>query len=480
MSFVRAISQRAREVGRAIETPSPNRRALEGLAALLIQWAEGEGPAFWTEAAACAGRLRAAPGERRADGAGLAEDGSVPVARLFETHAAAGRALEEALLDVRAVLGSEEVEETLERAWALEAELSSPAGTALGTGAVSDVGVLAATLASQASRDNTSPEELEASSRWLLESVLAAVRDPAAFVPARSATLQGLSALRAKLGDRLERSEKAAALARAELAAPPRIDTDLERFAAAQDRAAMLAAARDASLRLGLQMEAVEAMEYADLESASDLSAMRDAVQVLAEEDAARPDSPPALRRLLDVWNSTAPSRSIGRAIQDVDRAAGAQEDLATKLRSTPAGNSRTLRLLARTERELARLVESARSALESLRASAGKAAEGLPAAVEQAGRARSALSLSSDLLFRASDAALGPRPAAASELPEPLVAEALAAAGKAASELSPLPELLESLRSPAAPEVAEGTSVAPLAPRDAARARRASRGASS
>jgi hypothetical protein len=467
---------RADELGRSIRVPSPNRRALENLASLLRRTAREECAAFWAEAAAVAGKLRAAGG--RAAGNAPAD---VPAANLHAVHRAAGARMEDALSEMRSIARAERVEEALERAIALEVdalalEALPPAAGGAGRRA-KDLARESLSLAAEVSRlagaAHPPGEKADRAEAALLEAARlisgAGGADAGEGGPrgALELALPGLAAAAAALGERYAKEEEQAAAARSRLEPGPAIETAIERLAAALAPGAAPGNAGEAAgvsppndpggsahalaisaiALVADELATVEAMEYADIDSASDLRLVRGLLETVVPGVAAaargavdREGLAALAGEVLAAHRATAPSRRIGRSIQEIDRAAGGEEEIAGRLRGASPGNHRAVRHIARAEREVLRALEAARRPLAALEASVPPLGEVLPILGEASRGIEEALA--------AIEAARGGAAPAAIE------GAATAAAG-ASARLDEAVEALERVRSSALPEAA-------------------------
>jgi hypothetical protein len=405
LAHVRRTAERADELGRSIQVPSPNRRALEDLGRLLRRAAGEECAAFWAEAAAVAGKVRAASRLPAKDAAP-----AVPVASLHAIHQAAGARMEDALAEIRTIARAERLEEAIERTIALETDARALAGLppeARGAERrAKDLARESLSIAAEVSRLGRLPardEKLAAAEAALLEAArevseaTGEAKSPDGLHGALERALPGIASAAAALAERYGKEERLAAAARWRLDPGPAVETALERVATAlaADGSPGGSTAPSAALTvlalLSDEIAVIEAMEYADLDSSSDLHAVKDLVERLAGEigsaraatDAA--DLATRARDILAALRATAPSRRIGRSIQEIDRAAAGEEEIAWHLRGATPGNHRTIRHLTRAEREVLRALEAARAPLDALKSSHPSLGEVLPLIDESA-----------------------------------------------------------------------------------------------
>jgi len=415
--YLRRIAGSLAAAGRAIAVPSPNRRALEGLARRIAQASEEDAASFWAEASLVAGKLRESVEGSKAP---------VPCGRLYSLHRSGGARIEEALGDVKALLGSEELEDLVERTVLLEREAAEPPDRRRPL--AGDATLLAASL-TRAAGIVEGGDDLESAARDLLE--IAAPRiDQGDAAQGGAEALKSVAGARARIQERYEKEERRALQARSRLGGPPDAAAALDALAEARDAAGILVAAQRAVVLLSEELELAESREYADFETTSDLSTMREMIERLAEagleaqdeRKGGEPSKEAEAREIAAFYRASSASRALGRTIQELDRAATGQEDAAWRIRSASVWNTRSLRHIARTEREIRRLLESLHSDQVDL---SGPIAS-----------------------LREAEEALAPAGPGAPDLER-----AAGAAGRAAGVLAGLPESLEPLRPLVSPD---------------------------
>ncbi len=432
LGFLGGTASLAVETGRAISVPSPNRRALEGLAHSITEAANEECAAFWAEASLVAGKIQEAgrdPGRR------------IPVSKLHAAHRAAGARLEEALSSIRSLLRPEELEELLEQSTAIEHDLALAPARA--PALKSDVTRLAAGLTRLVGRGG---EDFEAASRSLLEVAAPSLE----LTPGVAA--QSVAIVRANLQSLHDRDERVAAQVRARLGRPMDAQADLDRFAAATEKSEALTRGRKALLSLTEELERAQAMDHADLETSADLSTIRELIDLLLKERlelGSGQDSSLAedARNLAALYRTSAGSRALGRIIQGVDRLSLGEENLAWRVRGSSSWNWRNLRQIARSQRECQRTLVAHRSELTEAR----QAIPGAPSALaEGLAQVDADLEAASKAMVESHEMP-GGNTSGESSRDETILAAAQAM-GRAASLLSGVTERLESLRSLASP----------------------------
>jgi hypothetical protein len=307
----------------------------------------------------------------------------------------------------------------------------------------------------------------------------------------------------ARLREKRDEEERAAALARTRLEPETAVAAEIAGLASALEAAsagaprtqsaaaAILHRGSLALAALGEEIEAVEGREYADLETAAELHAARELLEdalapALAGDAAAAGPAAARARELAAALHAGAPARRVGRAIQDLDFAAGGAEDLAWKLRGIRAGSHRALHTHLRAEREVLGLAKAAREGLVEYARGAGPTAPA-PGGAAWAADLERLLQPLADAEAAAREAAHALAEKAAISGPEGEAAIALAAgaSGRAARALGEAVEALERFRSVSFPEAAAARArlrselgtlperIARLAVRERAHARR-------
>lgn len=349
MASVRRVAGEATETGRSIRIPSPNRRALGNVGRRLRQAAADEGWRFWREAVAA--RERASSTEA-----------------LLTTHRSIAVRLERIAEEVGILERAERLEEALELGVILTRETALAGGKGEARAERSrdlahQATSLAAELTQIAGKNKKTPDPVASIADDLLESWADVLEDP----PGK--TVVSTSHLTRRLEKFATEEEEGASAARIRLETgdvPEGLLEELLRDTRAGGADPGMFLSRRLHLALSEEIDSVESLEYADLETLTELRAVRDIVESLAAatleaqgKNMARPPSQVDPAEVLMAYRTTAPSRRVGRILQEVDRIAGAEEELAWKLRRARTWNHRTLRGLAREQREIQRALQS-------------------------------------------------------------------------------------------------------------------------
>jgi len=369
MAFLRRVAADATETGRSIAVPSPNRRALENIGRLLRQTAADEGWSFWRDTVAMAA----------VDGRSATSSTDA----LFSAHRAVAARLERAAKETGTLERAERLEEAFERCVALARET----GVAGGKGRTmparhKDLAYQATSLAAELTKLVGRNDAIHTgdASRDALTSIADALLElsAGALETEPDKSLASVAALARLLEKASAEGEKNASAARGRLEtgeAAEGILEELVRGATAVKTDEVILLSRQLHLALSEEIDSVKSLQYADLETVTELRAVRDLVESLAADALdARGENPASSHAQVDpaevlvAYRATAPSRRVGRVLQEVDRIAGAEEDLAWKLRRARTWNYRALRGLAREQREIRRALQSAQAVLEPVR----------------------------------------------------------------------------------------------------------------